>query len=69
MKNYDPQRDKRFSGTVKLPYLPRPRMRVCMLGDHKHCEEAGKLGMDSRAVEDLKKLNKNKKLIKKLGKQ
>lgn len=23
LKNYDPQRDKRFSGTVKLPRVPR----------------------------------------------
>ena len=29
LKNYDPQKDKRFSGTVKLPYTPRPSMKVC----------------------------------------
>ena len=69
LKNYDPQRDKRFSGTVKLPYLPRPRMRLCVLGDHKHCEEAAKIGVDNRSVENLKSMNKNKKLIKKLGKK
>ena len=28
LKNYDPQKDKRFSGTVKLPYMPRPGMKV-----------------------------------------
>jgi large subunit ribosomal protein L10Ae len=28
LKNYDPQKDKRFSGTVKLPYIPRPGMKV-----------------------------------------
>lgn len=28
LKNYDPQKDKRFSGTVKLPYIPRPKMKV-----------------------------------------
>ena len=28
LKNYDPQKDKRFSGTVKLPYTPRPSMKV-----------------------------------------
>jgi len=37
------------------------------LGDHKHCEEAKALGIDAMTVEDLKKLNKNKKLVKKLG--
>jgi large subunit ribosomal protein L10Ae len=69
LKNYDPQKDKRFSGTVKLPYMPRPGMKVCVLGDVKHCEEATALGVDSMAVEDLKKLNKNKKLVKKLAKK
>ena len=68
LKNYDTQKDKRFSGTVKLPYTPRPKMAVCVLGDHQHCEEAKALGIDTMAVEDLKKLNKNKKLVKKLGK-
>ena len=29
LKNYDPQKDKRFAGSVKLPYTPRPNMKVC----------------------------------------
>lgn len=28
LKNYDPQRDKRFSGTIKLPSVPRPNMSI-----------------------------------------
>ena len=44
-----------------------PLAQVCVLGDHKHCEEAKSLGVDAMSVEDLKKLNKNKKLVKKLG--
>lgn len=67
LKNYDPQKDKRFSGSVKLPYIPRPRMKVCVLGDVKHCEQATAIQVDSKSVEDLKKLNKNKKLVKKLA--
>jgi hypothetical protein len=39
LKNYDPQKDKRFSGSVKLPHVPRPKMRVCMLGDAQHVGE------------------------------
>ena len=68
LKNYDPQKDKRFSGSVKLPHIPRPGMKVCVLGDVKHCEQAQSIGVDARSVEDLKKLNKNKKLVKKLAK-
>jgi len=54
---------------VKLPYTPRPSMKVCVLGDHKHCEEAKSIGEDTMSVEELKKLNKNKKLVKKLAKK
>ncbi|XP_074296709.1 large ribosomal subunit protein uL1z [Silene latifolia] len=69
LKNYDPQKDKRFSGSVKVPHVPRPKMKVCMLGDAQHVEEAERIGMESMDVEALKKLNKNKKLVKKLAKK
>ncbi|PHT69119.1 60S ribosomal protein L10a [Capsicum annuum] len=91
LKNYDPQKDKRFSGSVKLPHIPRPKMKICMLGDAQHVEEviilsmlvgvascAGfaslsenreKIGLEYMDVESLKKLNKNKKLVKKLAKK
>jgi len=69
LKNYDPQRDKRFSGTFKLPTVPRPNLKCCMLGNAAHCEQADRIGIDHMSVEDLKKLNKNKKLVKKLAKR
>ncbi|KAK3408210.1 hypothetical protein EUGRSUZ_J00492 [Eucalyptus grandis] len=69
LKNYDPQKDKRFSGSVKLPHIPRPKMKVCMLGDAQHVEEVKKIGLDYMDVEGLKKLNKNKKLVKRLAKK
>ena len=68
LKNYDPQRDKRFSGTVQLPHIPRPR-NICILGDALDLDRAKNLGVDAMSVDDLKKLNKNKKLIKKLSKK
>merc|ERR1712151_446936 len=69
LKNYDPQKDKRFSGTFLLPNLPRPNLKCCMLGNVGHCDEAERIGIDHMSVEDLKKLNKNKKLVKKLAKR
>jgi len=67
LKDYDTQRDKRFSGTVRLQHVPRPRMKVCVLGDAVHCESAQKADMPFKSVDDLKKLNKNKKMVKKLA--
>lgn len=43
LKNYDPQKDKRFSGSVKLPHIPRPKMKICMLGDAQHVGEVIRL--------------------------
>ena len=68
LKNYDPQRDKRFSGTVKLKNIPRPKLKICVLGDESHCDEAKANNIPYMDVEALKKLNKDKKLVKKLGK-
>jgi len=67
LKNYDPQKDKRFSGTVKLKNIPRPKLKVCILGDASHCDEAKANDIPCMDAEALKKLNKNKKLVKKLG--
>ncbi|EEB07446.1 60S ribosomal protein L1 [Schizosaccharomyces japonicus yFS275] len=69
LKNYDPQRDKRFSGTIKLPNVPRPNLSICILGDAHDLDRAKHGGVDAMSVEDLKKLNKNKKLVKKLAKK
>ncbi|KAJ0975015.1 hypothetical protein J5N97_016980 [Dioscorea zingiberensis] len=69
LKNYDPKKDKRFSGSVKLPHIPRPKMKVCILDDAQHVEEVEKIGMDYMDVEGLKKMNKNKKLVNKRAKK
>jgi len=69
LKNFDPRKDKRFAGSFKLPVIPRPNMSVCVLGDDVHCEQAKELGYPYLSVDDLKKMNKNKKLVRKLAKK
>ncbi|XP_054775229.1 large ribosomal subunit protein uL1-like [Lytechinus pictus] len=69
LKNYDPQKDKRFSGTVKLRHIPRPKFSICILGDQQHLDEAKANGIPCMDMDALKKLNKNKKLVKKLAKR
>ncbi|CAD7672157.1 unnamed protein product [Nyctereutes procyonoides] len=65
LKNYDPQKDKHFLGTVRLKSIPRPNFSECVLGDQQHCDEAK--AVDIPDIEVLKKLNKNKKLVRKLA--
>jgi len=76
LKDYDPQKDKRFAGSVKLPNIPRPNMKICIIADQKHQDEAKALGygvegssIEVTTLENLKKFNKDKKLIKKWAKK
>lgn len=68
LKNYNPNTDKRFVGSVRLPAMVKPGMTVCILGDEVHIDQAKALGVDFRSVDDLTKLKKDKKLVKKLAK-
>merc|ERR1712115_384797 len=54
LKNYDPQKDKRFSGTVKLKHIPRNKFKVCILGDQAHCDEAKEKGLPCMSADELK---------------
>ena len=56
-----------LSRLYRLKHIPRPKMKVCILGDQQHCDEAKANNVPFMDVEALKKLNKNKKLVKKLG--
>lgn len=69
LKNYDVNKDKRFNGSIKLPYIPRPKFSVCIIADQKHADECVANNLPFRTVEDLKKMNKNKKEVKKLAKK
>eukprot|EP00475_Leptophrys_vorax_P041324 TRINITY_DN77903_c0_g1_i1.p1 TRINITY_DN77903_c0_g1~~TRINITY_DN77903_c0_g1_i1.p1 ORF type:complete len:224 (-),score=79.09 TRINITY_DN77903_c0_g1_i1:172-843(-) len=67
LKNYDPARDKRVGGSVRLPKAPKPKSRVCVLGDQRHLNEAKAVGIDHMSEDDLGKFNRNKKLVKKFA--
>ncbi|VDN13523.1 unnamed protein product [Dibothriocephalus latus] len=53
----------------RLKHVPRPGYSVCVLGDQQHVEEARANNIPAMDIEELKKLNKDKKLVKKLSKK
>ena len=65
IKDYDPQKDKRFAGAIKLPHVPRPKLRAIILGDQVHCDQAQAAGIPFIDAEGLKKFNKDRKAMKK----
>ena len=71
LKDYDPQKDKRFAGTVRLPNIPRPKLKVCIIADQKHADEVAAQGIevDVTTLDALAKFNKEKKAVTKWAKQ
>jgi len=69
LKNWDVQKDKRFSGVVRLPNPCKKSIKVCILGDQVHLDEAKKLGLPCMGVDGLKTIGRNKKPLKKLCKK
>lgn len=67
IKNYDPNKDKRFAGNLRLPNMPKTRASVCVIGNEKHLEEAKNAGIVCLSESDLKAMKKDKKLVKKLA--
>ena len=68
LKNYDPQKDKRFTGSVKLPHPTKPRFSVLLFGDAAHCDEAKAKEVPFLDIEAMKKFKKEKKQVKALCK-
>jgi len=69
LRNYDPSRDKRFSGTIKLPFVCKPRMKICVIADAATVEKCEALRIPHVTAADIKLLNKNKKEVTKLAKK
>lgn len=69
LKDYDPNKDKRFNGTVKLNYIARPNLKVCVIADAKHVDQCKEAKIDYIEVDSLKtKINPNDKKGKDLKK-
>jgi len=71
LKDYDTQKDKKFVGTVRLPNIPRPNLKICLIADAKHLDEVKKnnVDVDVTDLDTLKKFNKDKKVVKKWAKK
>ena len=69
LKDYDTQKDKRFQGTIRLPHVARPNLKLCMIADAKHAEEAKDINIEVVDLDFLKKFNMDKKAIKKWAKK
>ena len=45
---------------IRLPNVPRPNQKICIIGDAAHNDEAEAKSIPHMSADDLKKLNKDK---------
>ena len=68
LRGYIINKDKRFVGSIKLPHIIRPNVKIGVLGNKVHCEQAQALNDANVKAYDLATLqsfNKEKKVVKK----
>ena len=46
---------RRFNGTVRLPNVPRPRIKVCVIADAAHIDKCKEHGIEYIDADSLKK--------------
>jgi len=61
-------KDKRLQGQTVLPHPPRKKFSCLVLGNEAHLDEAKALGLDYKSLEDLQKVNRDKKIVKNMAK-
>lgn len=67
LKNYDPNKEKRFNASVVLPNVPRNKFNVCVIGTESDVAASKAASSAGMTQDDLKLLNKEKKKVKKLA--
>ena len=65
LRDFDPDKDKRFNSATTLNHPIKSSMKFCVIGTIGHVEEAKELQHEGVLVDDLKKFNNEPKLIKK----
>merc|ERR1712061_474174 len=68
LKNYDLKKDRPIEGSKPLHFPTRSNLKICFIGEAKSLDQSDLTNVDLKTIEDIKKFNKNKKLIKKFVK-
>ena len=63
LRGYNTAKDKRFIGSIKLPNIIRPGLRIGIMGDKIHCEQAAAINVPYYDLQTMTNFNKDKKTI------
>merc|ERR1711972_69355 len=65
LRDYNPEKEKRFNSSVVLPNKAKTNIKVCVIGNVNHMDECKAKGIPCIDLDGVKKFNKQPKPIKK----
>merc|ERR1712013_229121 len=65
LRDYNPDKEKRFNSAVALPNKCRAKQNICVIGNVTHVDQCKKLGVPFIDLDGIKKFNKVAKVVKK----
>ena len=65
LRDFDPEKDKRFNSSTVLSYPVKSKLSICLIGTIQHIEQSQGLQIEAVNIDDLKKFNNEAKLIRK----
>merc|ERR1712093_364664 len=65
LRDYNPEKEKRFNSAITLPNQCRAHQKVCVIANVTHLEQCKKAGIPCMDMDGVKKFNKQAKPIKK----
>ncbi|XP_037269188.2 large ribosomal subunit protein uL1 isoform X1 [Rhipicephalus microplus] len=69
LRNYNARKHKCFKGYIRLPYIPRKKLAVCVIGNQAQCDEAESHHLSAVPVTSLKEKAKTVNQVRKLAKR
>lgn len=65
LRDYNPDKEKKFNSTVILNHPIKRNIRICVVGTIGHIDQAKALNIDAKDIDELNILSKENKMVKK----
>lgn len=65
LRDYNPDKEKKFNSTVVLNHPVKRQIKICVVGNIGHIDQAKNLKIDTQTIDEINLISKDSKLVKK----
>jgi len=63
LRDFNVDKEKKFNSTVVLHFPVMKKIKICLIGEIGHVDQAKAIGLDTLTFEDLNKFGKETKVV------